>query len=391
MNTNTLWVSLPHENARLKFLVLGSIVFVFTFFLTACRQSQSYTPTPTTTYTPTASSSATLTPSMTSTPTPTSTLTPTLTRTPTPTNTFTPTPTLTPTNTLTPTPTPTPNLAQKFELLSWVAYAPTNYDPNTGLMPSAESITEDLRVLYTAGFRGIVTYSAADIFAEIPRLAREVGFEGVVMGIWSPGDEAETQAAINALSFVDGYVVGNEGLSFHRYDYLTLDQAVKSPRQKTGKPVTTTDVISLYGDDQLINLGDWVFPNVHPYWQSITDPIAAVNYTVNIYDSLVQRVSEPVVFKEVGLPTAGNPRSSEYQQAEYYARLRDTQVQFVYFEAFDQPWKAEDGVGSHWGLFNSDRSGKVASNYILRGYPPFYIYDEHGGYSEEMIQIYGGG
>jgi hypothetical protein len=83
-----------------------------------------------------------------------------------------------------------------------------------------------------------------------------------------------------------------------------------------------------------------------------------------------------VIFKEVGLPTAGNPRVSEYQQATYYAHLRDSQVRFVYFEAFDQPWKTEDGAGTSWGLFNSDRSVKVASQYIMRGFPPFYVYDD---------------
>ena len=118
----------------------------------------------------------------------------------------------TPTATATLTPLPTPPLSEKFDLFPWIDYAPTDFNPDAGMKPSLESIAEDLRVLYEAGFRGIVTYEASGVFAEIPRLAREAGFEGILMGVWTPGDEAETQAAMDAAPFVDGYVVGNEGL-----------------------------------------------------------------------------------------------------------------------------------------------------------------------------------
>jgi exo-beta-1,3-glucanase (GH17 family) len=143
------------------------------------------------------------------------------------------------------------------------------------VLPSLEAIAEDLRVLYDAGFRGIVTYSAGGIFGDIPRLAREAGFDGVVMGIWTPGDPDETLSAINAAPFIDGYVVGNEGIYFNRYDFATLEAAIRDLRQKTNKWVTTTEVISLYGDPNILGVGDWIFPNVHPYWQGIVDPLDA--------------------------------------------------------------------------------------------------------------------
>jgi hypothetical protein len=125
----------------------------------------------------------------------------------------------------------------------------------------------------------------------------------------------------------------------------------------------------------LPGLGDWLFPNAHPYWQNITDPAQAVGWTQNTFKALSDKAGGlPVILKEVGLPTGGAPRVSEYQQAEYYTRLREQDVRFIYFEAFDQPWKDEDKVGPHWGLFNADRSPKVASDYVLTGYPPFYVY-----------------
>jgi exo-beta-1,3-glucanase (GH17 family) len=245
---------------------------------------------------------------------------------------------------------------------------------------SETDIREDLRILYEAGFRGVVTYSAGGVLAEVPRLARETGFEGIVIGVWAPGDAEEIGAALQTDTYVDGYVVGNEGLYFNRYDLDTLERAVAELKERTGKPVTTTEVLSLYfKEPRLLELGDWTFPNTHPYWQGITDPFDAVTWTEDTFDELETRSNgKPVVLKEVGLPTEGAPRLSQNQQALYYTLLRESPVSFIYFEAFDQFWKSEDGVGPFWGLFDKDRSPKVASEYILSGYSPFYVYADAG-------------
>lgn len=278
----------------------------------------------------------------------------------------------------------TDDLFQKFVDAPWIAYAPTHYDPNVGSLPTEQDITDDLQWLYDFGFRGVVTYGATDTLAEIPRLARAVGFEGVVMGIWTPGDATETEAAVAAVDHVDGYVVGNEGLYNERYDLATLEAAIADLQAQTGKPVTTTEVQPLYEpgvENSVLALGDWVFPNIHPFWNRVTDPYDAARWTEAQYDRLVQAAGPDrhVVFKEVGLPTAGADAVSELRQAEYYIRLQETPVIFVYFEAFDQPWKQEgDGVGEHWGLFNNDRSPKAGSEFIFGdARPPVYVYTEN--------------
>lgn len=273
------------------------------------------------------------------------------------------------------------DLYQKFADFPWIAYAPTHFDPIVGSMPTEQDITDDLKVLYDFGFRGVVTYSSDAILAEIPRLARAVGFEGVVMGIWAPGNETETAAAIAAVDYVDGYVVGNEGLYNNRYDLATLEAAIADLKTQTGKPVTTTEVQPLYEKDvenSVLDLGDWVFPNIHPFWAHITDPFDAAMWTEMQYETLVQAAGpeRKVVFKEIGLPTAGTNNTSELRQAEYFFRLKETSVVFVYFEAFDQPWKVEGGgVGAHWGLFLEDRSPKAGVEGLFSGArPPVYVY-----------------
>lgn len=113
-------------------------------------------------------------------------------------------------------------------------------------------------------------------------------------------------------------------------------------------------------------VGDWVCPNAHAYFQNITDPQLAVRWTVERYQEIASKTSKPVLFKEVGLPTAGNAKLSEQKQAEYYRLLQQTDVRFVYFEAYDQPWKDHLPIEPHWGLFrsSSDRSPKPVIQYI---------------------------
>jgi exo-beta-1,3-glucanase (GH17 family) len=121
-----------------------------------------------------------------------------------------------------------------------------------------------------------------------------------------------------------------------------------------------------------LNLGDWIFPNVHPYFHGELDPAKAIHWTEKAYSGLTSRTTKFVLFKEVGLPTKGELREnlSEDKQAEYYLGLAKTKVRFVYFEAFDLPWKDHLPVEPHWGIFHSDRSAKVLGRRLLDRHHP---------------------
>jgi len=280
-----------------------------------------------------------------------------------------------PTSAPTITPTPYIKLAPPPQLFSlcWVAYSPTNFDPDQEIYPLEESIRQDLQVLQAAGFTGLVTYGAnGTLGSAVPRLAQELGFRGLIMGIWDPTSETEREQAIAAANYAVtvGFVVGNEGLG-DPYDLATLQSAMDELRRATGKPVATTEEIGDYSDPTLLALGDWVFPNAHPFYAGLIDPNEAVAWTEQVFADLRQRTDLAVMFKEVGLPTGGDPRGrlNEAVQAEYYRLLRDTDVQFVYFESFDQPWKEEPSVEPFWGLFKADRTPKKAVQYVCAAAP----------------------
>lgn len=293
------------------------------------------------------------------------------------------TPTVTPMDTPTPTATPlSADWIEKVSNITWVAYSPPSGNPNTGLEATIDTIKEDLVLLKKAGFTGLVTYGSSGIMgSDFPSLAQEAGFEGIIMGVWDLHSQEEVDAAKKAsqIPIVLGFSIGNEGL-YERYELEELSKAIDSLRTATSKPVTTTEQIDDYVDESLLNLGDWIFPNVHPYFHSRLEPDEAVKWTVAAYEDLNRRTDQFVLFKEVGLPTQGDPdgKLSEVTQEQYYVELAKSNILFVYFEAFDQPWKTNLPIEPHWGIFLSDGTPKRIGWRLLGMEPPsettFYVY-----------------
>ena len=259
---------------------------------------------------------------------------------------------------------------EKFSRIVWVCYSPPTSDPTRGVEATAEAIGEDLSVLRRAGFKGLVTYGSSGVLGrELPALAKSHGFEGLIMGVWEPSNREEIEAAVfaSANPVVLGFCVGNEGLG-SRYQLPALSAAIEELRRRTHKPATTTEIIERYADENLLRLGDWVFPNAHPYFHNQLAPADAVRWTKTVYDDLKRRGGRFLMFKEVGLPTAGDAKGelSEESQESYYLGLAKTDVRFAYFEAFDQPWKTHLPVEPHWGIFNADRSPKRLARSLTR-------------------------
>jgi hypothetical protein len=79
------------------------------------------------------------------------------------------------------------------------------------------------------------------------------------------------------------------------------------------------------------------------------------------YRTLAARVPGglPTVVAATGLPTSGDPRTSEYYQRAFFACIDSRQVPFGHFVAFDQPDRHDVPTGGHWGLFRADGTPKV--------------------------------
>jgi exo-beta-1,3-glucanase (GH17 family) len=248
-----------------------------------------------------------------------------------------------------------------------IAYNPRGFYFKDDLPVSSEDqIVEDLKLLRSIGFRSLVTYGAQGVLGEIPKLARNLGFDGtMIMGIWDPFSKEEWNNALEQVSFVDGYCLGNEGLGL-RYQPDELAGKMTQLRRLTGHPVTTTEPIDryLHGPyrNWLLTHSDWLFPLAQPFLAARSDPVEAVNWIIARYDYLAAVSGSRVILKEIGFPSAGAPGGSEDAQIQFFDKLESSGLLFFHFEAFDQPWK-RDVVGlpeieSHWGFYRADGTPK---------------------------------
>src|SRR5262249_12911501 len=108
-------------------------------------------------------------------------------------------------------------LETRLRNLVWVSYSPVEFDPDIGRYPDDASLQADLTALRLGPVGGIITFGSDASLARVPALARAVGLNGVIMGIFDPCNASELSAAISAKEHVDGYCVGHLGLREGRY------------------------------------------------------------------------------------------------------------------------------------------------------------------------------
>jgi exo-beta-1,3-glucanase (GH17 family) len=127
---------------------------------------------------------------------------------------------------------------------------------------------------------------------------------------------------------------------------------------------------------------DFALPVVHlDPWFGEAPPGTAIDFVSNVVRELEAKTGLPVLVKETGVPSGPEGQGfSESRQAEFWsalaARMPSTRAHaFVWFEAFDAPWKtasvaAQTGdvrpTEAHWGLFRADGSAKPALGAVAR-------------------------
>jgi exo-beta-1,3-glucanase (GH17 family) len=260
----------------------------------------------------------------------------------------------------------------------WINYAPTHFDPVTGRFPTEDPLRDDLRRLCVdEGYGGILSYSSDPVLGMIPRLAKEVGCQVVGAGIYDINNEEEVNRALAVADFVDFYIVGSEGIWADRYTLEDLRRTILLVREKGCKPVTTAEPWQTWREKlpdaerrELIALIDFLSANIYGWWLGVHDPCPAVEDVEREYRALERDADgKRVLIRETGWPTSGHPDASVCGQREYFACLEAIGLPFVYFEAFDQPWKHEcccepdecHDIGPHWGLH--DASGALKTDW----------------------------
>ena len=259
--------------------------------------------------------------------------------------------------------------------LASISYSPytRSQHPDYGDRPTAEQIRADLKILspYTQAIR---TYSSTGGGELVPAIAAEFGLK-VTLGIWIDKNEArnerEIQAAIalaRRYSNVNAIVVGNETTLRAEKSVDDLVRLIQRVKRQSPVPVTTGEIWTVWIEHpELASAVDFIAAHILPYWDGFS-ATQAVDKTIEFYDKL--RAAHPgkrIVIAEFGWPSAGyNMRHADpgrIEQAsvlrEFVSRAEAYGIDYNVIEAFDQPWKTnEGGVGMYWGVFDASRHAK---------------------------------
>jgi exo-beta-1,3-glucanase (GH17 family)/cellulose synthase/poly-beta-1,6-N-acetylglucosamine synthase-like glycosyltransferase len=261
--------------------------------------------------------------------------------------------------------------------LASVSYSPYSQSqhPDYGDRPTPEQIRADLKILspYTNTIR---TYSSTAGGELVPAIAAEFGLK-VTLGIWIDKNEArnerEIQSAIalaRRYTNINAIVVGNETTLRADKTIDELKALIQRVKRMSPVPVTTGEIWTVWRDHpELASAVDFIAAHILEYWVGIPAE-KVVDETIAHYNKL--RAIHPgkrIVIAEFGWPSAGynmlkaNPGRIEQATVlrDFISRAEAYGIDYNIIEAFDQPWKTnEGGVGMYWGMFDASRHAKFS-------------------------------
>ncbi|PHS04098.1 MAG: exo-beta-1,3-glucanase [Blastopirellula sp.] len=279
--------------------------------------------------------------------------------------------------------------AEEFKLFEYiqssgskmVCYSASGLDPRSpanALNLKTSSLEADLKLLRPA-FDGLILYGYDS--SSTPRilyLAKQLGYKAVILGIWNIKETAEIDGVAKladqyAERMAIGIMVGNEGLTFGRYEPEDLHFAVDRLKSqlKSNIPLSTSEPLVGYQHEFLLQFGDFLAPNIHPVFDRPDfEAKEAAHWARNEAMKLAKKSTLPLLLKETGFPHGGKPQfTSDTQAAFWKSYLAEGKIitdptdnNWVYygvaFEAYDLTWKAAASgmpIESEWGMLSPMR------------------------------------
>ena len=264
-----------------------------------------------------------------------------------------------------------------------ITYTPSQLDPRQEANQrrlATSSIRADLEAL-RPDFEGLVLYGYHE--ACTPRIlavARDLKFRAILLGIWDPKSTAEVDGVADLArqyhkDMALAVLVGNEGITFKRYEPEDLTIAAARLRGKLPKgiPLATGEPLVGYKLAFVRDFGDFLAPNIHPVFdRPKLGAEEAAAWARAEAAALARQAKKPVLLKETGFPHAGGERYTPATQKAFWAaylkpgllsRPADTPQSWVFhgvaFDAFDLPWKSQASglpIEQSWGLLSNGRA-----------------------------------
>ena len=266
-----------------------------------------------------------------------------------------------------------------------------HHDPEKGLFPSTEEISQDLALL-ADHVHAVRTYSVANGLEVVPELAAEHNLN-VTVGAWIGADLEANQLEIDSLIAISrqGHrnivrtLVGNEAILRQDVTVPQLIDYLRQVKTQTWRPVSTSETWGIWlANPELAAEVDFIAVHILPYWEGISAD-QAINHIFDRYDALTKAYPDKqVVITEVGWPSNGKPfkhaDASLALQAKFLRdflnRARQEGIIYYVIEAFDQPWKMaiEGSTGGYWGIWDTHRQPKFPMQGDILGFPDWQIW-----------------
>jgi exo-beta-1,3-glucanase (GH17 family) len=267
-------------------------------------------------------------------------------------------------------------------------------DPNTGITLSTNQVGSRLRKLKGSA-EWVRTYSTTHGMETAGAQAHGDGFK-IAQEAWlgpqtdATGLAANSQELANLTAAanrgeVDMAIVGSEAVLRGDLTVLQLLTYIRQVRAAipTNIPVTTDESYGVLLDNPILMQGcDVVMANIYPYWESVRIDGAVAAMDGHYKDLVTASEGKKVIIGEAGWPSAGTsqgdavctPVNAAYHFWAVNSWAQDMGVDVMYFDAFDELWKApvEGSQGSHWGIRTGGGSLKPGMNLVYGGYklPP---------------------
>ncbi|MEO5336069.1 MAG: glycosyltransferase [Magnetospirillum sp. WYHS-4] len=262
--------------------------------------------------------------------------------------------------------------------LKMVDPSPEEIEKISGELRTVASVTDTIRL-----------YASAGRYGKIVELAKEQGLN-VIVGAWLDkgavdANREEVEAAIalaNKYSNVRAVVIGNETILREDMGSEELIGYLRQARKRVRVPVTTGETWKIWQQHpEIVNEVDFIAVHILPYWEGVPAE-AATRHAVERYGELKQSYpGKRVVIAEFGWPSQGynfklanaEPMIQAGVVREFVAEARRRGMEYNLIEAFDQPWKVDEGsVGPYWGIFDAggipkfNMSGIVETRHLAR-------------------------
>jgi len=216
------------------------------------------------------------------------------------------------------------------------------------------------------------------------RVAREYGLK-CLGSAWLSADLNANDEELSGLiqagkdGLLDGAIIGNEVLMRQSLTEAQLVAYMERVRADLpGVPISYGDDYStLRANPNVLAACDFIFLNYYPYWDGrhIGDAVAHLHAQ---YQKMLQEAAgKKVLISETGWPSGGNavgeavpsPENARFYFLNFVSWARANHVQYFYFSAFDEAWKAahEGPQGAHWGRWDAHGNMKAGSREVFDG------------------------